>query len=276
VEPDVEFAESGDVAYLTLRGPNLNSFARAMHHVLADRLRHVRDLPHIRFVVLRGAGGIFSSGGDLDELQRGLPDDYVADYEARMEGTIGAITAMDKIVVSVIEGAAIGAAAALALSADVVLCADDARLRLSFVHVGFAPDAGATYLLGEFAGAAGRDILLTGRDVPPVEAQQRGLISRVCPPAEVDERLDALLDELRQAPAYALALTKRLMRDRTRDEYLAAVKREGRTQPLADAQATPDLIDAARQRHRKRQQGDPARADRTTTPSRTDQGEKHV
>lgn len=252
MKPEVEFTESGDVAYLTIRGPRMNSFARAMHHALAKQLAFVREMSHIRFVVVRGANGIFSSGGDLKELREGLPDGYVDDYRVRMEGTIGAILDMDQIVISVIEGAAIGAAAALALSADVVLCASDATLRLSFVHVGFAPDAGATFILPELAGAVGRDILLTGRDVTPLEAQSRDLVSRVCAPDDVQSALDELLDELRIAPAYALTLTKRLMRDRTREEYLAAVLREGSAQPIADAQATPDLIDTAVKRYRAR------------------------
>lgn len=228
----------------------MNSFARAMHHSLATELAHVRTLSHIRFVVLRGADGIFSSGGDLNELGGGLPEDYVEDYRTRMTGTIGAITAMSQIVISVIEGAAVGAAAALAMSADLVLCTRNATLRLSFVHVGYAPDAGATFVLPDLAGAVGRDVLLTGRLVPAVEAQAHGLVSRVCEDDEVDQALAALLDELRQAPAYALALTKRLMRGRTNDDYLAAVQREGDVQPLAAAQATPDLIEAVLERAR--------------------------
>ncbi|WP_308211425.1 enoyl-CoA hydratase/isomerase family protein [Microbacterium sp. zg.Y909] len=271
MQPDVEFTELGDVAYLTLRGPRMNSVARAMHHALAAQLDHVRTLSHIRFVVLRGADGVFSSGGDLNELAAGLPDDYVEDYRTRMDGTIRAITEMGQIVVSVIEGAAIGAAAALAMSADLVLCARSATIRLSFVHVGYAPDAGATFLLPELAGAVGRDILLTGRLLPADEAQAHGLVSRVCEDDDVDQALEELLDELRLAPAHALGLTKRLMRGRSADEYLAAVYQEGETQPLAAAEATPDLIEAVLERARLQRDATRLRADTQDTPT-ADQG----
>ncbi|MCR2824095.1 enoyl-CoA hydratase/isomerase family protein [Microbacterium sp. zg.Y909] len=259
------------MAYLTLRGPRMNSVARAMHHALAAQLDHVRTLSHIRFVVLRGADGVFSSGGDLNELAAGLPDDYVEDYRTRMDGTIRAITEMGQIVVSVIEGAAIGAAAALAMSADLVLCARSATIRLSFVHVGYAPDAGATFLLPELAGAVGRDILLTGRLLPADEAQAHGLVSRVCEDDDVDQALEELLDELRLAPAHALGLTKRLMRGRSADEYLAAVYQEGETQPLAAAEATPDLIEAVLERARLQRDATRLRADTQDTPT-ADQG----
>jgi len=251
----------------------MNSFARAMHHALAARLAHVRTLSHIRFVVLRGADGIFSSGGDLDELAAGLPADYVADYRARMDGTLRAMIETKQIVISVIEGAAIGAAAALAMSADLVLCARNATIRLSFVHIGYAPDAGATFLLPELAGAVGRDILLTGRLLPAAEAQAHGLVSRVCDDDDVDEALDALLEELRLAPAYALGLTKRLMRGRAAEDYLAAVYREGETQPLAAAEATPDLIEAVLERARRQREATRRLADTQDTPT-ADQGRK--
>lgn len=210
-------------------------------------------MPHIRFVVLRGADGLFSSGGDLSQLRDGLPEDYLADYDERMLSTIGAIAEMDQIVISAIEGAAIGAALALAMSADLVVCEEDAMLRMSFVHIGFVPDAGATYVAPALAGAVGRDLLLTGRPIAPAEAQAYGLISRVCPAGTIDAELEALLAELRMAPPHALALTKGLINGRTRDDYLDAVHKEGALQPVAAALTSAEHIDLVFDRIRRRQ-----------------------
>src|SRR5699024_10140180 len=125
----------------------------------------------LRFIVLAGDGGIFSSGGDLSELESELPADYVDDYWSRMRGTIVALSEIDQIVISKIEGAAIGAGAALALAADIVIAEATAKIRFPFVHLGFVPDAGSTWIVPRNAGfAIARDLLLTGRWVDMSEA----------------------------------------------------------------------------------------------------------
>ncbi|MGL3150341.1 enoyl-CoA hydratase/isomerase family protein [Microbacterium sp. A82] len=253
MKPNVAFSVSGDVAVLTLTGPKKNALSRQMHHALAGRLAELRELPDIRFVVLRGAEGIFSSGGDVSQLAEGLPDDYVEDYRIRMEGTIGAIRSLDQVVIAAVEGAAIGAAAALALSADLVIADLDTKIRLSFVHLGFVPDAGATYLLPQALGAArARDLLMTGRWITVEEACAAGLISRSCPPGVLDEAVEDVLTELRQAPAHALVMTKHLINDRDQTAFMDAVAEEGRLQPAAAELTSPELIVTVLERARSR------------------------
>lgn len=260
MKPNVAFSVTGDVAQLTLMGPRKNALSREMHHALAERLEQLRERPDIRFVVVRGADAVFSSGGDVSQLAVGLPSDYVEDYRIRMNGTIGAMRALDQVVIAAIEGAAIGAAAALAFSADLVIAEEDARIRLSFVHLGFVPDAGATYLLPQaLGGARARDLLMTGRWIPVSEACASGLISRSCPPGALDEAVEDVLAELRVAPQHALAMTKHLINERDHEAFMAAVIEEGRTQPAAAALTSPEVIAAALERaHQRRRAAAPA------------------
>lgn len=245
MKPNVAFFVEGDVAFLTLSGPRKNALSREMHHALAERLETVSQHPEIRFVVLRGAGGIFSSGGDVTQLADGLPDDYVEDYQRRMEGTIGAIRSLDQIVIAGIEGAAIGAAAALALSADLIVAEDDAKVRLSFVQLGFVPDAGATYTLPQALGhARAFDLLMTGRWISVAEARSAGLISRSCPPGSLAPTIEGILKELRLAPAHALSMTKHLINDRDHSDFMSAVLDEGKSQPDAAKHTSPEVIAA--------------------------------
>lgn len=253
MKPNVAFSVSGDVATLTLTGPKKNALSREMHHALAERLAELREQPEIRFVVIRGADGVFSSGGDVTQLSQGLPGDYVEDYRVRMDGTIGAMRSIDQVVIAAVEGVAIGAAAALAFSADLVLAESDAKIRLSFVHLGFVPDAGATYMLPQALGAArARDLLMTGRWITVEEACAGGLISRSCPPGALEESVDDLLAELRLAPPHALAMTKHLINDREQEAHMSAVIEEGRLQPAAAALTSPELIAEVLERARRR------------------------
>jgi enoyl-CoA hydratase/carnithine racemase len=232
----VSWHVEGDTAYVTLRGAKRNALSRSAYHELGDCLEKIAIRPDIRFVVLAGAGGIFSSGGDLTELRDGLPNDYLDDYLRRMRRSIIAIGTMDQVVISVIEGVAIGAGAALAMSADIVLAEATAQMRLSFVHIGYVPDAGATWLLPRNAGfAVARDMLLTGRWISTQEARQSGLISRVAEPGGLPALLSSVLDELRLAPPQSLVLTKRLINAPEREAMTSAIRAEGAAQPVVAA-----------------------------------------
>lgn len=245
MKPNVASSIVGDVAFLTLTGPRKNALSREMHHALAEQLDAVQQHAEVRFVVLQGADGIFSSGGDIAQLADGLPDNYVEDYKRRMDGTIDTMRRMDQIVIAAVEGAAVGAAAALALSADIVIAEDDSKIRFSFVHLGFVPDAGATYLLPQALGTArARDLLMTGRWISVAEAKAAGLISRSCEPGTLSATVDGLLEELRLAPAHALSMTKHLINERENTQYMAAVQEEGMSQPVASDLTSPELIAA--------------------------------
>src|ERR1700733_8261125 len=169
---------SGDVACLTLSAPGRrNPVSRAVQHELGTELRRITCDDGVRFVVLRGEGGNFSSGGDLEELKDGLPLNYVSDYWERMGKTVLHLRNIDQIVICAVQGVALGAGAALALAGDVVLAEEDARFRFQFVHLGLMPDAGTSWLLPTAVGLpVARDLLLTGRWISALEAHQRGLI----------------------------------------------------------------------------------------------------
>jgi len=251
--PTIRVDIDGDTAYVTLSRPQTrNALARAVHRELGSAIDEIRSSDALRFIVLAGDGGIFSSGGDLSELESELPADYVDDYWSRMRGTIVALSEIDQIVISKIEGAAIGAGAALALAADIVIAEATAKIRFPFVHLGFVPDAGSTWIVPRNAGfAIARDLLLTGRWVDMSEAQQIGLVSRIVEPNTADAAVSGLLQELRQAPRGALALTKTLINGPERDDMVRAIRSEGSTQPIAASnEDTQSLITQVRKRAR--------------------------
>jgi enoyl-CoA hydratase/carnithine racemase len=155
---------------------------------------------------------MFSSGGDLGQLRDGLPADYLADYWRRMSETILQMRSVPQIVIAAVEGAAVGAGAALALGADFVVAEQSARFRFNFVHLGLLPDAGTTVFLPAAVGMAkARDLLLSGRWLGAEEAHEIGLIARVAPSGELLGAVDSLIGELRAAPAAALGLAKNLL-----------------------------------------------------------------
>lgn len=225
----VQLSVLDDTAYLWLCDPaSRNALSRRAYHELGRLLATVVADENIRFIVLRGAGGLFSSGGDLKELAAGIGPQFLADYWRRMSDTIVTFRQAPQIVISVVEGVAAGAGASLALAADIVLAESTARFRWNFVRLGLMPDAGATRVLPRSLGwALARDYLLTGRWMSAQEAFTWGLVSRLAKAADIDAELLSLLTELRKAPAPALALAKNLMADSDPDGFESQVRREG-------------------------------------------------
>lgn len=232
----VRVSVSGDTAHVTLDDPsNRNAASRRMYHELSAVLAQIART-NLRFVVLRGEGGVFSSGGDLKELSGGLPDDYVTDYWQRMSGSILAMRSMPQIIIGAVEGAAVGAGAAIALACDVVVAEENSRMRFTFTRIGLLPDAGTTMILPHLlGGAVARDLLLTGRWIGAKEACERGLIARVCPVGTLTQSVDDLLRELQYSPPGALSMAKNLVEANALSDLTAAVRAEGVQQYAAAA-----------------------------------------
>lgn len=233
----VRVRAEGDVVHVVLDHPETrNAVSRRMYHDLASVFSQIARRTDIRFIVVSGENGVFSSGGDLRELSDGLPEDYVTDYWQRMAGTILALRAMPQIVIAAVRGAAVGAGAALALASDMVIAESDARMRFTFTRIGFIPDAGTTVLLPRLLGpAVARDLLFTGRWITASEACQRGMIARVCDPGSLEEAAASLVAELRHSPAGALGIVKNLVDASALSDLTSGVRAEGVQQYAAAA-----------------------------------------
>lgn len=229
----------GDVAYVTIDRPSVrNAVSRRLHHKLGDLIYRVGQDVNVRFIVLAGSGGTFSSGGDLQELGAGLPPEYIFDYWRRMNSTILQLRTARQIVVAAVQGSAVGAGAALALAADIVVAEEGSRFRFSFVHLGLLPDAGTNLTLVQSVGMArARDLLLSGRWISAAEAHGAGMIARLASHGKLDDEVSIVLTSLRQAPGSTLALAKSLLDNIGSPHFAAAVRTEGVYQ-LAAAHST--------------------------------------
>lgn len=189
----------------------------------------------VRAVLVRGADGFFCSGGDTSWIGS-EPDASVADLRERMLAFYRVWLGIRSVPVptmAVLEGAAVGAGACLALACDIRWATPSARLSVPFTLLGMHAGMAATWLLPEVAGmAVARDLLLTGRSVSGDELLRLGLATRL-----VDE--NAIVAEA-QAAAVAIAatapvatrLTVAALRDGGHATYDAAVQWEALAQSV--------------------------------------------
>jgi enoyl-CoA hydratase/carnithine racemase len=211
--PEVTLVRDGDVAVLTLDDrTRKNAMTVALGDALRARVEEIRGESWVRAVVLHGAGGTFSGGGDLAMLERlrTLPpsetERFMLDFYARYLS----VTTLAVPTIAAMEGAAIGAGLAVAMACDLAIVDEDAKLALNFVQLGLHPGMGSTYLAPLRAGAMrGAELLVTGRRFDGREAVRLGVALEALPVAEVLPRAMALAHGIARNAPLAVAGVKR-------------------------------------------------------------------
>ena len=165
-------------------------------------------------VVVTGAGGYFSSGGNVKGLREraGMELSKRREGVARLHTMIRAMRACPKPIIAAIEGGAAGAGASLALACDMIVAAREAYLSIAYVRIGLTPDGGATAFLG---GALPRQLLnemaMTGDRVGMERLHALGIVNHLSAPGEALQDALARAAALAEGPPRALAEIKRLI-----------------------------------------------------------------
>jgi enoyl-CoA hydratase/carnithine racemase len=175
-------------------------------------------------VALVGAGRAFSSGVDLDALAAAQDSDEFGDSFALL---LRELIGFPKPLLAGVHGAAVGFGMTILLHADVVIVADDARLRAPFAPLGTAPEAASSILLPALVGPQrAAELLFTARWVDADEAVRLGLAVRRCAPDELRHELMTLASQIAAHPPAAVAAAKRLLRAGRAEQAQAAMHRE--------------------------------------------------
>lgn len=232
------------VATLTLNRPDaLNALNAELRRELLSAVKAAARDDEVRAVILTGVGRGFCAGADLrgGSEERQFRRVLTAEYNPLIE----AIRACPKPVVAAVNGVAAGAGMSLALAADLVVAAQEARFVPAFHRIGLVPDSGLARTLVR---ALGRhrafEILVGERSFGADEAHEAGLVAAVVPAGALLEVARELAERLAAGPTRAFALTKRLLasaEDATLSEALAeeAALQElaGRTEDHAEGVA---------------------------------------
>jgi 2-(1,2-epoxy-1,2-dihydrophenyl)acetyl-CoA isomerase len=209
----VRYDVEGRVATFTLDKPTVkNALGPEEWQALRRLVDRAAADPEVRVVVVTGAGGTFSAGGDLKTMPErlALPQhvrraNLLADAEV-----VRALRALPKPVIAMIEGAAVGAGLSLALACDVRIAASNAKLGATFHKIGLTGDFGLLWLLPRAVGPTrAMDLLLAAELVDGERAAEIGLVSRAVEPTQLRDETYAYARRLAEGPPIAMGLTKR-------------------------------------------------------------------
>jgi methylglutaconyl-CoA hydratase len=207
----VQVKRDGGIATLTLNRPDKkNAIDRLMMAELKDALETCELASDVKVVALRGAGGDFCAGLDLNELLESA-DLEPRENEARaMElGEIFVrLRGIPKLSVAVVEGRCLAGGCGLATSCDLVVAKAGSQFGYPEINRGFVPAMVMTMLRRCVGEKVAFDLAATGRVIPAEEAERIGLVSRVLPAERFDAEAAKLLASIASLSASALALTK--------------------------------------------------------------------
>lgn len=218
--PDVEhllLEQQEDTLTIWFNRPDVrNALSTPVADDLARVLEALAGEKDIRFVILRGKGGIFCAGGDLKMFKTVFQNDADRDEIVRFNADFGrlmkAIQAMPQLFLVMIEGAAMAGGLGLACLADVTMTTRDARFALTEVTLGIPPAQIAPVIIGRIGQSQARRIMLTAARFNGEEAGRLGLVHFVEEDAEALEvRAAQLLQEARAGAPGAIAATKQII-----------------------------------------------------------------
>jgi enoyl-CoA hydratase/carnithine racemase len=214
---DLRYERHGAVALVTFARPEaLNALRAESITELLDVLTAVEGDASVRALVLTGAGRAFSAGRDLKEKDAFSETAPVAERIAavveRYQDLTRRLTRMPRIVVSAINGVAVGIGAELAAASDVRLAAPEARVSFPELRRALFLTNGIVHRLPRLVGLGrASDWILTGRMVESPELLATGFVSRLIDGASlVDEAVRTAADIAAQAPL-AMRLAKELL-----------------------------------------------------------------
>ncbi|MDR0225859.1 MAG: crotonase/enoyl-CoA hydratase family protein [Burkholderiaceae bacterium] len=179
----------------------------------------VRRDASVKAVILTGAGPIFSSGGNVKDMQRFFdpalaPDAIREEYRQGIQRIPRALTQLDVPVICAVNGPAIGAGLDLACMCDIRVASETATFAESFVRVGIVPGDGGAWLLPRAVGRAkAAEMAFTGEAIDAREALACGLVSRVVPADQLLPTARALAEKIAANPGAVMRMTKRLLRE---------------------------------------------------------------
>jgi len=233
-----QVSDDARVATITLDRPERkNPLTFDSYAELRDLFRGLAHASDVRAVVIAGAGGNFSSGGDVHEIIGPLTRmdaPGLLDFTRMTGDLVLAMRRCPQPIVAAVDGVCAGAGAMLALAADMRLGTASARTAFLFSRVGLAgADMGACALLPRTIGQGrAAELLYTGRAMAAEEGLAWGFFNRLVEPAALVDEAVALARLLADGPSFAHGMTKRLLHQAWAMDLDAEIEAEAQAQAI--------------------------------------------
>lgn len=212
----VDSSPEGVAAVVINRPEVRNAFDAATIAALREAFETLHGADHVRVVFVRGAGGAFCAGADLNWM-RDAADWSESDNRDDAMGLarmLKALRDVPALTVALVEGPAMGGGAGLVAACDMALATEDARFAFSEVKLGLIPATISPYVVEAIGGRLSRALFCTGRLFDAHYAERIGLVDQVVADRHALEAAQAELSrQMMACGPLAVAESKRLVAD---------------------------------------------------------------
>ncbi|MDO8799580.1 enoyl-CoA hydratase-related protein [Phenylobacterium sp.] len=205
------------VAMVTINRPERrNAFDARLIAALHEAFETLQGAEGVRVVFLRGAGGIFSAGADLDWMREAADrteSDNREDAYA-MAKMLKSLWDIPALTVALVEGGAYGGGAGLAATCDIAVATADAKFSFAEVRLGLIAATVSPYVVGAVGPRTARALFATGSVFDAAYAEKVGLITEVvADTAGLDAACARIATEMMACAPIAVADSKKLVED---------------------------------------------------------------
>lgn len=225
------YEKSEGIATITLNRPEaLNVFSKEVVEEIMHVLDDVKNDEGVRVVVLTGAGEkAFSAGADIKAMV-GMTALKARELSLMGEKLCLAFENLEKPVIAALNGYALGGGLEVAMSCDIRIASENARVGQTEINFGLIPGWGGTQRLTRLIGRTkAKELVFTGRMIDAKTAEQLGILNMVVPPDKFKETVRQFATELASKAPVAIRVAKALINkgaDISLDSALA-LEREG-------------------------------------------------
>jgi len=196
---------------VTLNRPKANAIDLKTSQLMGNIFQNFRDDPNLRVAIITGAGNkFFCPGWDLKAAADG--DAVDGDYGVGGFGGIQELRDMNKPIIAAVNGICCGGGLELAISADIIIAAEQASFALPEIRSGTIADAASVRVPKRIPYHIAMELLLTGRWFDTKEAQNWGLINKIVKETELMTEAWKMARLLVSGPPLVYAAIKEVVR----------------------------------------------------------------
>lgn len=225
------YEKNEGVATITLNRPEaLNAFSKEVVEEILRALEDVKTDEAVRVVVLTGAGEkAFSAGADIKAMV-GMTALKARELSLIGERLCVGLENLEKPVIAAINGYALGGGLEVAMSCDLRIASENAKMGQTEINIGLIPGWGGTQRLTRLVGMTkAKELVFTGRIIDAKTAEQIGIVNMVVPADKFRETVSQFAKDLASKAPVALKVAKALI-NKGSDiglESALALEREG-------------------------------------------------
>lgn len=195
------------IATVTLNRPKvLNALSPELMLELVSALGELDRDERVRAVVLTGGPKVFAAGADISDMAGRTA---VEQLSRDQTGIWTRIASFSKPLIAAVNGYALGGGCELALTCDLIIAGESARLGQPEINLGVIPGAGGTQRWPRSAGKyAAMEVMLSGAPVSARRAYELGLVNKVVPAEMTIELAKRMARQLAEKPPVAVRMAK--------------------------------------------------------------------